>query len=173
MQYSDPEYPIIRFDLAVGIHDITGILLTISYILFLIGNLVTSNGYQYLFRLKGYIKNVSKQFLYYAYGMFRGQKPPFPITKNNKFNPLQRFSYVVIMYISIPIIVITGIMLLYPEFLLIDVMGSHAIHFTDIVHVMFGFVVSIFMVIHVYFCTLGPTLLSNFKSMFNGYHEGH
>ncbi|MBE9484291.1 MAG: cytochrome b/b6 domain-containing protein, partial [Bacteroidetes bacterium] len=27
MQYSDPEYPIIRFDWAVSIHDISGIIL--------------------------------------------------------------------------------------------------------------------------------------------------
>ena len=173
MQYSDPDYPIMRFDLAVGIHDVSGILLTISYILFVIGNLITSNGNQYLFRLKGYFKNVSKQFIYYAYGMFKGQKPPFPITKDNKFNPLQRFSYVTLMYISVPIIVITGIMLLYPEFLLVDKMGSRAIHFTDLVHVIFGFVVSLFMVIHVYFCTIGSSPISNFRSMFNGYHEVH
>ena len=173
MQYSDPDYPIMRFDLAVGIHDVSGILLTISYILFVIGNLITSNGNQYLFRLKGYFKNVSKQFIYYAYGMFKGQKPPFPITKDNKFNPLQRFSYVTLMYISVPIIVITGIMLLYPELLLVDKMGSRAIHFTDLVHVIFGFVVSLFMVIHVYFCTIGSSPISNFRSMFNGYHEVH
>lgn len=173
MQYSDPEYPIMRFDIAVDIHDISGILLTISYVLFIIGNLFTSNGSQYLFKLKGYIKNVSKQFIYYSYGMFKGQKAPFPITEKNKFNPLQRFSYVVIMYICYPVIVISGIMLLYPEFLLLDMMGSHTIHFTDLLHVIFGFIVSLFLVIHIYFCTIGPNPVCNFKSMVDGYHQAH
>lgn len=173
MQYSDPEYPIMRFDWSVNIHDIAGIALTGSYILFLAGNTFTSNGYQYIFRLKGYFRNVARQFKYYSYGMFKGEKPPFEITVNNKFNPLQRFSYVVIMYIAIPIVIITGLMLLYPEYLLHDIFGNRSIHFTDILHVIIGFVISIFMFVHIYFCTIGASPISNFKSMLNGYHDKH
>ena len=173
MQYSDPAYPIMRFDWAVSIHDITGIALTASYVFFLLGNIFTSNGYQYIFRVKGYFRNVSRQFKYYSYGMFKGEKPPFEITTKNKFNPLQRFSYVVIMYISVPLVIITGLMLLYPEYLLHDIFGNRSIHFTDILHVIIGFVISIFMFIHIYFCTIGTRPWSNFMSMFNGYHEKH
>lgn len=173
MQYSDPEYPIMRFDWAVNIHDIAGYALTGSYVFFLLGNIFTSNGYQYIFRIKGYFKNVARQFKYYAYGMFKGEKPPFEITAKNKFNPLQRFSYVVIMYISVPLVIVTGLMLLYPEYLLHDIFGNRSIHFTDILHVIIGFVISIFMFVHIYFCTIGASPLSNFKSMFNGYHDKH
>ena len=173
MQYSDPEYPLIRFDYAVAIHDISGIILTISYILFVLGNLLTPNGSQYLFRIRGYFRNVTRQARYYAFGMFKGEDPPFEITENNKFNPLQRFSYVFIMYISIPVIIITGLMLLYPEYLLHGVFGTFALHTTDIIHVVLGFIVSLFFVVHVYFCTIGSRPLSNFTSMFNGYHEKH
>lgn len=173
MQYSDPEYPIIRFDYAVAIHDTAGIVLTISYLFFLLGNIFTSNGNQYLFRLKGYFKNVSKQFRYYAYGMFKGEKPPFEITEKNKFNPLQRFSYVVIMYIATPMVVVTGLMLLYPEYFLHDIFGNRSIHYTDLVHVVVGFIISLFMIIHVYFCTIGLKPWSNFRAMFTGFHEKH
>lgn len=173
MQYSDPEYPIMRFDWAVSIHDIAGIALTGSYFFFLLGNIFTSNGYQYIFRIKGYFRNVARQFKYYAYGMFKGEKPPFEITAKNKFNPLQRFSYVVIMYVSVPLVIITGLMLLYPEYLLHDIFGNRSIHFTDILHVIIGFVISIFMFIHIYFCTIGTRPWTNFMSMFNGYHEKH
>lgn len=173
MQYSDPEYPIIRFDWAVSIHDVSGIILIISYIIFLIGNIFTPNGSQYLFRIRGYLRNVTRQARYYAFGMFKGEKPPFEITKSNKFNPLQRFSYVFIMYISMPVIIITGLMLLYPEYLLHGVFGTFALHTTDIIHVVLGFIVSLFFVVHVYFCSIGSRPLSNYRSMFNGYHEKH
>ncbi|MEE4257486.1 MAG: cytochrome b/b6 domain-containing protein [Bacteroidales bacterium] len=173
MQYSDPEYPIIRFDYSVAIHDTAGIVLTVSYLFFLLGNIFTSNGNQYLFRLKGYFKNVSKQFRYYAYGMFKGENPPFEITEKNKFNPLQRFSYVVIMYIATPVVVITGLMLLYPEYFLHDIFGNRSIHYTDLVHVVVGFIISLFMIIHVYFCTIGLKPWSNFRAMFTGFHEKH
>ncbi len=173
MQYSDPQYPMMRFDYAVNIHNIAGIVLTASYLLFILGNLFTPNGKQYLFRLKGYFKNITKQARYYAFGIFKGEKPPFAITTDNKFNPLQRFSYVVIMYISIPVIIITGWVLLYPEYLLHNIFGNRSLHITDMLHVVLGFIVSLFLVVHVYFCTLGNTPLSDFKSMFNGYHEKH
>jgi thiosulfate reductase cytochrome b subunit len=29
------------------------------------------------------------------------------------------------------------------------------------------------MVIHIYFCTFGAKVSSNFKSIINGYHEAH
>ncbi|RLD38559.1 MAG: cytochrome B [Bacteroidetes bacterium] len=173
MQYSDPEYPIIRFDWAVSIHDISGIILIISYIIFLIGNIFTPNGSQYLFRIRGYFRNVTRQARYYAFGMFKEENPPFEITKSNKFNPLQRFSYVFIMYISMPVIIITGLMLLYPEYLLHGVFGTFALHTTDIIHVVLGFIVSLFFVVHVYFCSIGSRPLSNYRSMFTGYHEKH
>lgn len=173
MQYSDPSYPIIRFDWAVAIHDYSGILLTISYLYFLVGNLVTPNGRQYLFRLRSYYKNITRQARYYAYGIFKGERPPFEITEDNKFNPLQRFSYVVIMYICIPVIIITGIALLYPETLLLDFFGGNSLHIADLIHVIMGFVVSIFLFVHVYFITIGAKPLNNFASMFTGYHEKH
>ena len=173
MQYSDPQYPIIRFDYAVAIHDIAGIILTLSYIFFLLGNIFTPNGNQYLFRTKGYFKNVSRQFRYYAFGMFKKENPPFEVSADNKFNPLQRFSYVVIMYIAVPIVVITGLMLLYPEYFLHDIFGNRSIHYTDLVHVIVSFFISIFMFVHVYFCTIGIKPWSNFKAMITGYHEGH
>ncbi len=44
MQYSDPQYPFIRFDWAVYIHDISGIVLSLSYLFFILGNLLTPNG---------------------------------------------------------------------------------------------------------------------------------
>jgi thiosulfate reductase cytochrome b subunit len=50
---------------------------------------------------------------------------------------------------------------------------SSGLHLIDLFHIIVGFLVSLFMVVHIYFCTIGSTPLSNFKSMINGYHEGH
>lgn len=173
MQYSDPSYPFIRFDYAVAIHDYSGILLVISYLMFIIGNLTTPNGKQYLFRLKNYYRKIQKQARYYAFGIFKGEEAPFTITTENKFNPLQRFSYVVVMYICLPVIIITGIVLLWPEVLLLNIFGNNGLHIADLIHVIMGFVVSVFLVVHLYFITIGARPLRNFASMFTGYHEKH
>ncbi|MCK4345508.1 MAG: cytochrome b/b6 domain-containing protein, partial [Bacteroidales bacterium] len=94
MQYSSMGAPLIRFDKAISIHNFCGIALTLSYLIFFIGNLRTENGKHYLLQYKGLGKRISKQFRYYLVGMFRKEQPPFPINEENKFNPLQRVSYV-------------------------------------------------------------------------------
>lgn len=172
MQYSNPSFPIIRFDYSVLIHDIAGVLLAISYISFLIGNILTPNGKHYIFRKK-IIKNLSLQIRYYAYGIFKKEPTPFPITEKSKFNPLQKLSYIIIMHVAVPLVIITGVMLFYPEKIDLAFLGNKALHITDIFHVIMGFIISIFLIIHIYFCTIGHTPISNFKSMFNGYHESH
>lgn len=172
MQYSDPAYPMIRFDWSVSIHDIAGWLLAFNYLGFIFGNLFTTNGRHYIFR-KRILRNLIVQARYYAYGIFKNEEPPFPISERSKFNPLQKISYIIIMHVAVPIVGITGIMIFFPERMVFDVFGNQALHITDILHVIMGFVISLFLVVHIYFCTIGHTPLSNFKSMFNGYHEKH
>lgn len=171
LQYSDIEYPLMRFDLAVNIHNIAGVLLTLSYIWFIIANILSKNVKHYYVNLKGFFDRVLKQTIYYSWGMFRGQTPPFPITVDNKFNPLQRFIYVTIMYWVLPAILITGWGLLFPGIVLKKFFGVGGVFITDLIHVILAFFVSFFLIIHVYFCTIGATFYKNFQSMINGWHE--
>ena len=173
MQYSNPEHPFIRFDIAVSIHNICGMILTANYLIFIAGNILTPNGRYYKTSIKGLIDRLLKQFLYYTIGIFRHEKAPFPVTKENKFNPLQQFTYVIAMYILGPIVFLTGWALLYPEFILTKIRGGSGLKFNDFIHVIIGFFLSFFMFIHIYFCTIGATFISNFKSMITGFHESH
>ena len=123
MQYSNPGYPLIRFDIAVTLHNVFGVLLTLSYIVFVIGNWKTGNGKYYRAKIKGFLKRLTKQAIYYSIGIFKNTKKPYPITKKRKFNPLQKLSYIVIMYIFMPIIFITGWAWLYPETIIHNFLG--------------------------------------------------
>jgi thiosulfate reductase cytochrome b subunit len=173
MQFSNPKVPLIRFDIAVSIHNIFGILLSISYLFFFLGNLFSWNGKQYKIAFNGFYQRLMMQFKYYTHGIFKGENPPFPISKETKFNPLQQFSYVLIMYIIVPIVVISGFGLLYPDVIPTNLLGISGLHFTDLFHIIAGFIISLFMFVHIYFCTIGKTSVSNFKGMINGYHEAH
>ncbi|MFC2107644.1 cytochrome b/b6 domain-containing protein [Bacteroidota bacterium] len=170
MQYAGPEINLIRFDIAVSLHNITGIALTASYLIFFIGNLVTKNGRYYNMRIKGLLKRLMKQFRFYTIGIFKNEESPYPISKKRKFNPLQKFTYIVTMYIFLPLVFISGWALLFPEIIIDVVFGWSGIHLTDLLHVITGFFISIFMMVHIYFCTIGTTASSNFKSMINGWH---
>jgi thiosulfate reductase cytochrome b subunit len=173
MQFSGPRVSLVRFDTAVAIHNIAGIILTASYFFFFAGNLFMLNGKYYQMEFHGLFNRLKKQFMYYTFGIFKGEKPPFPITADTKFNPLQQFSYVFVMYLFVPVVFITGWALLYPNTIPTVIFGGSGLHTTDFLHILSGFVISLFMVIHIYFCTIGKTPASNFKSMINGYHEGH
>lgn len=173
MQYSSPDFNLIRFDLAVSIHNISGMILTANYLIFVIGNFVTPNGKYYKLSFKGLFERLKKQFIYYTVGIFKHEKPPFPVIKERKFNPLQQFTYVGAMYIMVPLVILTGWAYLYPEILLTKILGGGGLKVNDFIHVIIGFLLSFFLSVHVYFCTIGATFVSNFKSMVNGYHEQH
>ena len=173
MQFSAPKVSLVRFDTAVTIHNIAGVILSASYVLFFIGNMFGKNGKHYQIAFRGYYSRLMRQFRYYTVGIFRGEKAPFPVTLENKFNPLQQFSYVFVMYVFVPLIIISGWALLYPEVIPTELIGLTGLHVTDFIHIFSGFCITMFMLIHIYFCTIGTTPVNNFKGMINGYHEAH
>jgi len=170
MQYSSPDYPMIRFDFAVSIHNIAGIIVIIAYFVFVLGNLFTGNGKFYNLKMKGLVNDLQKQIFFYSVDIFKQKPTPFPLSESRKFNPLQKVSYLFEMYSIVPLLIISGLGLLFPEIILSKVLGMTGIHLIDLIHIISGYVLSIFLIIHVYFCTIGKTATSNFRSMVNGWH---
>jgi thiosulfate reductase cytochrome b subunit len=173
MQYTGKNNPayMVGFAKAVKYHNFAAILLIINYIVFVTGNLFTRNGRYYKTDKKNFLSDLSKQLRYYAFGMFKGEKHPFPVTEERKFNPLQRFSYVLAMYVAFPLLIISGIGLLFPEITINRFLGVSGLVYTDILHITMGFFLSIFMLIHIYTCTLGAKPTSLFWGMITGYHR--
>jgi len=169
IQFSNPTITV-KFSVAVAIHNVAGVILSIIYIFFFLGNLFTRNGSFYVIEVKGFFTRLKSQFHHYTVGVFKKETAPFPVTSDSKFNPLQQVSYVVVMYTIIPLVILSGIGLLYPEITVNSLVGISGLDYTDLLHLFCGFVVTIFMCIHIYFCTFGKTPLSNFKSIINGYH---
>lgn len=156
---------------AVTWHNISAVILTIGYLSFVIGNIMTENGKHYRIRRKDFMKNIVKQFRYYSYGMFRNEKPPFPVTGEQKFNPLQKLSYVLAMYVAMPLLIISGTGMLSPDSAFGGIFGASSQVIVTVIHVTMGFIISLFLLIHIYTCTLGSTPTSLFRSMLSGYHE--
>lgn len=172
VQFSNPSV-MVKFKTAISVHNIAGVVLSINYLIFFIGNLFTKNGLHYIMPVRGFFKRLILQVRYYTIGIFKKEDPPFPTTADQKFNPLQQFTYVATMYLLVPLMILSGFGLLYPDMTLKSLLGSSGLELTDILHVTVGFFITLFMCIHIYFCTIGETPFSNFKSMINGYHESH
>jgi thiosulfate reductase cytochrome b subunit len=52
-----------------------------------------------------------------------------------------------------------------------QVFGVSGLLINDLIHIATGFMLSIFMVIHIYTCTLGSKPTTLFRSMVDGYHH--
>ena len=172
MQYTDKENAsyVVGFAIAVKWHNFAAIILTINYIIFVTGNLFTKNVRYYKISKKNFLKELVSQLKYYSWGMFKGEKHPFPVTEERKFNPLQKLTYVFAMYVAVPLLIISGIGLLFPEITITSFLGVSGLLMTDILHITMGFFLSVFMVIHIYTCTLGARPTSLFWGMISGYH---
>ncbi len=173
MQYSDPQYPFIPFAAAVSIHNVCGVILSLNYLIFLLGNIFLPNGKYYKMKWKGLFSRLKVQMHYYLVGLFKGEPPPFPLDRSRKFNPLQKFTYILAMYLGVPLVMITGWALLFPEIIIENVFGGSGIFATIIFHIIIGFLLSIFMIVHIYFSTIGARPSANFKAIVTGWHEGH
>lgn len=173
MQYTGKANPpyVVGFAKAVKWHNFAAILLIINYIFFVTGNLLTKNKRFYKIERKNFISDLIRQFKFYSFGMFKGEKHPFPVTEDRKFNPLQKLTYVLAMYVAIPLLIISGVGLLFPEITLTKFFDVSGLVLTDILHITMGFCLSIFMLIHIYTCTLGDKPTSLFWGMITGYHR--
>ena len=162
---------VVNFYHVVKIHNYTGVLLAISYIGFFSGNLLYGNNKHYSLKMKGWIQRIVKQAEYYAFGMFKGQQAPFPLSEKRKFNPLQKFSYFFSMYLFLPLVIISGIALLFPEIIVEEIYNINGVFITAVFHAGVGFLILLFLIVHVYAASIGKSPLQNYRSIITGWHE--
>lgn len=108
--------------------------------------------------------------LYYAWGIFRGEKHPFEKCAEAKHNPMQRLVYLGLAVVLIPLQMATGLLYLtynrWAEFGLTLPLSPVAL-----LHVAGAFAFAAFLVVHVYMTTTGSTVTSHMKAMCTGWEE--
>jgi thiosulfate reductase cytochrome b subunit len=171
LHFSDPDNPLIMdFDTSILLHNYAGLIMTVLYILFIVGNLVSTNGVHYMVKFKGFIKRLFIQIVFYGVGIFKGDEHPYPPTQTSKFNPLQQITYTGVMYGLVAPLVITGVLLIIPESIPDIFMGMGTILPIAIAHTILSYFLALFLLGHLYLATTGETLLSNYKTMLTGVH---
>ncbi|NOX87611.1 MAG: cytochrome B [Calditrichaeota bacterium] len=170
MHYSGSDNPFIPFKTARLIHNTAGILLVFMYLDFLINNLFTWNGKYYLPQFKGLPNRLYLQTRYYLFGIFKGEPHPFNPDEKSKFNPLQQVTYIFVMFVFMPVLIISGLFLLFPEYAPDKFLGIGGLLPMAILHTVVAYFLTLFTIAHIYLGTTGHTPASNFKSMIGGYH---
>ncbi len=170
LHYSGRSFLLLDFQSAISVHNFSGFLLSVSYLVFLFGNILSNNGKYYRVKVQGLGKRINKQVSYYISGMFKGEETPFPVSEKRKFNPLQKYSYIFVMYFFVPVLIITGVALFFPEIILEQVFEISGIMLTAVVHGVTGFLVFIFLLVHLYVASMGKSPGENYKSIITGWH---
>ena len=173
MHYSDTNDLFLSFDVAMYTHNIAGVIISIIFIFYTVFNIVSGNYRHYIPSMKNFMERMIKQGTYYVYGVFNGHEHPYHTSEKMKFNPLQQLTYFSIMFFMMPIIIISGWLLMFPELAPENIMGMGGVWPMAVLHAAVGYFLSLFMFGHIYLATHGDTLSANFKSMFDGYHHLH
>jgi Ni/Fe-hydrogenase b-type cytochrome subunit len=174
IQMRYPDYvKLFSFETAVDIHSWTGFILIANYLIWFFFYIFTGKIKIYIPTLNPikFAKESITQALFYGYGIFVGNPNPHHPAPDNKFNPMQKVAYLMIMVLLIPVQIITGLLLWDAKFFSrwVNLLGW--IKVIDTIHVVFFFFFTAFIFVHVYLATLGHTPLAHIKAMFTGYEE--
>lgn len=160
------------FDTAVRVHNTAGILLSLAWVGFVIGNLVTGNGRHYRIRWRGLPRRLVAQGGYYAWGIFRAEPHPFQPSATAKFNALQQLSYLAAMYALMPLLILSGWAFLFSFSLPETLFGLGSVWVVATAHVVTSYLMVLFVVIHLYVITTGASVFANLHAMLSGWHRG-
>ncbi|MBF0447922.1 MAG: cytochrome b/b6 domain-containing protein [Magnetococcales bacterium] len=171
LHFAGPEAKLIPFKTARSIHNISGLLLLAGYLFYVVNNVRTNNIRHYKPVWKGLPDRLIKQATFYGVGIFKGEHHPIPPTENQKFNPLQQLTYIAVMYLGIPTLILSGILLLLPEYAPDQFLGMGGIWPIAVLHYLVAIGLTAFLVSHIYLATVGETITHDLKKMINGMEE--
>jgi len=162
---------LLDFQTAITVHNTAGILLTIGWIGFVIGNLTSTNGHHYHVQLKGFIGRLIAQSLYYGYGIFKNAPHPFHPSAEAKLNTLQQITYIGVMYLLMPLLIISGWAFLFSVYLPETLLGIGSVWVVAMSHLTIAYLLVLFLLVHLYIITTGETVMTNMRAMLTGWHR--
>ncbi|MBA3033169.1 MAG: cytochrome b/b6 domain-containing protein [Gammaproteobacteria bacterium] len=171
LHFADPNLPLVEFALSVRLHNIAGVTLIFAYLFFVIANIVSGNWWQFVPKPPGIMQRAMAQGRWYVIGIFKGEPHPHTPSKTTHFNTLQSLTYWSVMYLVMPVVIVTGLIYLYPEFAPDQLFGYDGLLPVALLHYLSAAVILLFMLSHIYLGTTGKTVGSMFKMMITGWHE--
>ncbi|MFH0823304.1 MAG: cytochrome b/b6 domain-containing protein [Pseudomonadota bacterium] len=167
------------FEWAVRMHNWFGWGAVIAFVVWLIYNLGTGRISHYIPKAWEIPGGMITQARFYGYGIFKHEPHPYAPSEDNKFNPLQKIAYLQFQLLLLPLLLISGILYMYPETFkgAINAMGGPAV--LAVIHYILGGLFAAFLVAHIYLATTGETIGENFKAIITGkglksdHHDHH
>ena len=175
IQIRFPEYMNIfgSYKAAIRLHNTAGTVVSASYLLWLFYYLFVSGTLARLYipTFTDIRQGILRQSIFYFFNYFLGSPNPHHATPENKFNPMQKTAYLMIMIVLLPLVIVSGYLLMYVEPLrgIITLFGG--IKVLVGLHFLIACCFCAFLFVHIYLATLGETPLAYFKPMWSGWEE--
>ena len=172
IRYTDI-FNLMTFEAAVKLHNWVGFTVIANYFLwlgyYLFSDRITN--YHPVLDAERFFRSFFQQARYYSYGIFKGEHSPHRVRPEDKFNPLQKLTYQLIMLAAAPINFITGLMMWDVKRFegWIEMMGG--IRVVDTIHVVIFILFVFFVFVHAYMGALGRTPSTHYREMITGYEE--
>jgi thiosulfate reductase cytochrome b subunit len=169
-----PEYInlLSSYKAAIYLHNVAGFLVIGSFVLWFVYYLFIAKTLSRLYipRLSD-LDGLLQQALFYGIGYFKGEKNPHHPTPENKFNPLQKITYLGLMFVFIPLVCISGILLVNLDPLRGFINSLGGLKFLAGFHFLLACGFAAFLPTHIYLTTLGHTPMEHIKTMLTGWEE--
>jgi thiosulfate reductase cytochrome b subunit len=170
-----PEYLNIfgSYKAAIMLHNTAGILVAVSFSLWFFYYTCVARKMTQLYVPTGedLRHGLVRQAIFYFFNYFQGKPNPHHPTPDNKFNPLQKSAYLAIMFVLVPLVSLTGILLMNVTPLRELVLLVGGLKILVGLHFLLACSLFAFLFTHVYLATLGKTPLSYVKPMWTGWEE--
>jgi thiosulfate reductase cytochrome b subunit len=168
-------FNLMSFETAVHVHNWVGFALIANWFLWFIYYLTSDRitNYHPDLNAANFFERFFRQAQFYGQGIFKGEKRPHDVRLTDKFNPMQKLTYQFMMFITVPITFISGLMMWDVARFegLINAVGG--IRVVNTVHVLMFIMLVLFMFVHAYMGMLGPRASTHYKEMITGYEEPH
>ncbi len=149
-------------------HSWIGWALAINAFLGIFYHITAEKYLHFLPRVDDFTEAAVRQVRFYLYGIFKGESHPLETDPRRKLNPLQKFTYLILLNILLPLQIFTGILLWgaerWPQ--LFHKLGGFWV--LGPVHTLCAFLFLAFLVGHIYLATTGPTPGALFRAIIFG-----
>jgi len=164
---------LMSFEAAVKLHNWVGFTVIGNYFIWLGFYLFSDriSNYHPVLDAKTFMRNYFLQLRYYGYGIFKGEHNPHRVQPYDKFNPVQKMTYQLVMLVAVPIQFLTGLMMWNVKGFnrWIEMLGG--IRVVDTIHVLLFVFFVFFILVHAYMGALGQKPSTHYKEMLTGYEE--
>ncbi len=161
------------YSAAVRLHHTAGYVVALSFTLWFFYYLFIARTMAsvYVPKLDELKNGIVRQIKFYFLTYFLGWENPHHPTPQNKFNPLQKSAYLAIMFVLVPLVSLSGILLTNVEPLRSLIIMLGGLRLLVSFHFILACCLTAFIPTHIYLATLGHTPTEHIKAMWTGWEE--